>query len=114
MEAQLEQVLMGTLTNPVVLTADDETVTFSIEVDITAVFGAHFTFSVWDSVDRESVGMGSEYVETTTDVPVHLTIVADRDVTDGIVFHEIAVSQITFTVDFGYVDAFPAEEPDYD
>lgn len=114
MDAQLKEILMGTLTNPVVLAADDDTVTFSIEVDIKADFEAHFNFSVWDSVDRESVNMGSEYVEVTTDVPVHLTIVADRDVTNGIVSHEIAVSQKSFTVDFGYVDAFPPEEPDYD
>ncbi|RWR09179.1 PIN domain-containing protein [Paenirhodobacter populi] len=114
MDAQLKEILMGTLTNPVVLTADDDTVTFSIEVNIKADFEALFNFSIWDSIDRESVGMGSEYVGTTTDVPVHLTIVADRDVTNGIAFHEIDVSQKTFTVDFGYVDAFPVEEPDYD
>jgi len=41
-------------------------VTFSIELDIKADFEAHFNFSVWDSVDQESVGMGSDYVETTT------------------------------------------------
>jgi hypothetical protein len=114
MDAQLKEILMGTLTNPVVLTADDDTVTFSIEVNIKADFEALFNFSIWDSVDRESVGMGSEYVRTTADVPVHLTIVADRDVTDGVAFSEIEVSQKTFTVDFGYVDAFPAEDPDYD
>lgn len=45
--------------------------------------------------------MGSEYVGATNDVPLHLTIVADRDVTNGIVLHEIEVSQKTFTVDFG-------------
>jgi hypothetical protein len=114
MDAELKEILMGTLTSPVVLAADKDMVTFSIEVDIKADFEAHFYFSVWDSVDRESVSVGSEYVETTTDVPIHLTIVADRDVTDGIVFHEIEVSQKVFTVDFGYVDAFPAEEPEYD
>jgi len=35
-------------------------------------------------------------------------------VTNGIIFHEIAVNQKTFTVDFGYVEAFRAEEPDHD
>ncbi|KAB2654780.1 hypothetical protein F9L00_23585 [Brucella anthropi] len=114
MDAKLKEILMGTLAKPVVLAADDNTVTFSVEVDIQADFEANFSFSVWDSLDRESVSMGSEYVATTTDVPVHLTIVADRDVTNGIVLHEIEVSQKTFTVDFGYVDAFPVEEPDYD
>lgn len=114
MDAQLNEILMGTLTNPVVLTADDDTVTFSIEVNIKADFEALFHFSIWDKIDRDSVGMGSEYIRTTTDVPVHLTIIADRDVTKGIVFREIEVSQKTFAVDFGYVHAFSVEEPSYD
>lgn len=43
-----------------------------------------------------------------------LTIVADRDVSQGVQLQEIAVSQQQFTIDFGYVDAFPAEEQEDD
>jgi len=112
MDAQLIEIIMGTLTAPTVLAADEDKVTFSIEVDIKATFEAHFNFSVWDSVDREHVGMGSEWAERTREVTMYLTIVADRDVSEGIQFHEVSVSHRSFTVDFGYVDPFPDEGPD--
>ncbi|QIO43084.1 DUF4935 domain-containing protein [Rhizobium leguminosarum bv. trifolii] len=112
MDAQLVEILMDTLTDPIVLAADEDKVTFSIEVDIKAKFEASFSFSVWDSVDREHVGMGSEWADRTREVTMYLTVVADRDVSDGIEFHEVSVAHRSFTVDFGYVDPFPQEEPD--
>ncbi len=112
MDAQLSEILKDSLTDPIVLAADDTTVTFSIEVDIAATFEAHFSFSIWDSVDKEHIGMGSESAETTSEVTMSLTIITDRDVSNGIQVHEVSVSQRSFTVDFGYVEAFPAEGPD--
>lgn len=112
MGAELLEVQEGTLTEPVVLAADEKTVTFSIDVTIKAKFDAVFSFAVWDSVDREYVGMGSESAVTTDEVTLSPTIVADRDVSKGIQHQEISVSHEQFTVDFGYVDAFLAEELD--
>lgn len=114
MDAQLRKVLISTVTAPVVLSADIEKVTFSIEVDINATFEAYFSFSVWDSIDRESISMGGESESQTADVTMALTIVADRDVSEGIGLHEVSVSHRAFTIDFGYVDAVPDEEPAYD
>ena len=112
MDAQLVEVLMETLTDPIVLAADENKVTFSIEVDIKARFEANFSFSVWDSIDREHVGMGSEWAESTDEVTMYLTIVADRDVSDGIEFHEVSVAHKSFDVDFGYIHPFPDEGPE--
>lgn len=43
-----------------------------------------------------------------------LTIVADRNVSEGIEFYEASVRHRAFSIHFGYVDAFPYVEPDYD
>lgn len=114
MEAELLEIQRDTLSNLTVLDADDETVTFSFNIEIKGKFGASFVFSVWDSIDKEDVPMGSEYAEATDEVSLSLTIVAYRDVSDGVRHDEISVSQKQFSVDFGYVEAFPAEDPDED
>lgn len=113
-DADLVEIFAGTLTEPVVLAADEETVTFTVGVMFKAKFEAIFSFSVWDSVDKEYVGMGTEVASTTETLTLPITIIADRDVSEGIHHHEISVSQKPFTVDFGYVEAFPVEEPDAD
>jgi len=112
MEAELLEILLDTLTEPVVLAADETSVTFSIDITVKAKFNAVFSFAVWDSMDKDYVGMGSESADTTDDVTLTLTIVAERDISKGIQGREVSVSQRTFTVDFGYVDAFPDEPED--
>lgn len=112
MEAELLEVLMDTLTEPVVLAADDTSVTFSINLTVKARFNALFSFAVWDSIDKDYVAMGSETADVTDEVTLPLTIVAERDISEGIQDREISVSQRTFTVYFGHVDAFPDEPED--
>lgn len=112
MEAELLEILMDTLTEPVVLATDDTSVTFSIDLTVKARFNAVFSFAVWDSIDKNYVGMGSESTDTIDEVTLTLTIVAERDISKGIQNREVSVSQRTFTVDFGHVDAFPDEPED--
>lgn len=43
-----------------------------------------------------------------------LTSVADRNVSEGIEFYEVSARHWAFSIHFGYVDAFPYVELDYD
>ncbi|AZB65435.1 hypothetical protein EBL87_16940 [Cereibacter sphaeroides] len=109
--ADLVDIDLTSLTPPLVLAATDTTVTFSIALKVTAEFSASFDFYAWDGIDRESISLGSEIAVTTDEVALTLTIIAERDVSDGVECEAVEVSYAPFTVDFGYVEAFPGEDP---
>ena len=96
------------------IAVDGETVTFTVRIDALIGFEALFSFYVTDSIDRDDVSLGSKeaYVERT--LPFELTITADRSLEEGPVFHEVEVTKKRFEVDFGYVEAFPNEDPTQD
>lgn len=112
--ASLQYVDPQSLGQPTVIAVDGETVTFTVGVQARIGFEASFSFFVFDSVDRDEVSLGSEtaYVEDT--LPFQLTITADRDLKDGPVFHEVEVEKKRISVDFGYVEAFPNEDPTHE
>ncbi|MDO9639384.1 MAG: PIN domain-containing protein [Pseudotabrizicola sp.] len=112
--ADLVDIDLTSLTPPLVLAATDTTVTFSIRLKVTAEFSASFEFYAWDGIDRESISLGSEIAQTTDEITLTLTIIAERDVSDGIDYEEVEVSYTPFTVDFGYVEAFPGEDPTHE
>ena len=52
--AVMQWVDLNTASDPVVIAADDETVTFTINVEAVVAFEANFSFYVEDSIDRDS------------------------------------------------------------
>lgn len=114
LSAILQHISAETISSPTVIAVDGETVTFTVRVDALIGFDALFNFYVTDSIDRDDVGLGSEeaYVERT--LPFELTITADRSLEEGPVFHEVEVAKKRFEVDFGYVEAFPNEDPTHE
>lgn len=112
--ADLLDVQTDTLSEPVVLAADDETVTFSLSIDVKGRFNAGFYFYVYDNIDKEYIGIGSEYVEKIETVNINITITADRAASDSIKCREISVSEETFNINFGYVDISYHNRVDYD
>lgn len=112
--AVLQVVNPQSIGQPTVIAVDSDTVTFTVGLEACVGFEASFNFFVEDSVDRDYVHLGSEetYIEDT--LPFTLTITADRSLDDGVVFHEVEVSKKRIDVNFGYVDAFPNENPHHE
>lgn len=114
LSAVLQYVSPQGIGQPTVIAVDGETVTFTLRVEGVVGFEASFSFYVTGSIDGDEVSLGSEesYVEKT--LPFDLTITADRALEDGPVFHEVEVTKKRFEVDFGYVEAFPNEDPTHE
>lgn len=75
-----------------VLDYDKETVTVSFLIDVTATFHATFSFSVWDSIDKDHVGIGGAQAQAreTFDLEIIATVERDDDSPDpGISFLEV-------------------------
>lgn len=113
-DAALLEIDLNSLTRPLVLATTDTLVTFSISVRVTAAFHASFEFYALDSRDGDEVALGSETASTTDEITITLTIIAQRDVSGGIDYEEVEVSNKPFTVNFGYVEAFPDDDPSHE
>lgn len=89
-----------------VLDYDDETVTVSFLIEVTANFHATFSFSVWDSIDKDHVGIGGAQAQTseTFDLEIIATVDRDDDSPDPDISSLEAGGQVP-TVDFGHVEA---------
>lgn len=114
LSAALQYVSPQSIGQPTVIAVDGETVTFTVRVEALVGFEASFSFFVTDSIDKDEVSLGSEEAYVEKSLPFDLTITADRSLGDGPVFHEVEVSKKRFEVDFGYVEAFPNEDPTHE
>ena len=114
LSAALQYVAPDTISAPTAIAVDGETVTFTVRVDALVGFEALFSFYVTDSIDKDDVSLGSEEAYVERPVPFELTITADRSLEDGPVFHEVEVAKKRFEIDFGYVEAFPNEDPTHE
>lgn len=114
LSAALQYVSPGTIGQPTVIAVDGESMTFTVRVEALVGFEALFSFYVTDSVDKDDVSLGSEEAYTEKTLPFDLTITADRSLEEGPIFHEVEVTKKRFEVDFGYVEAFPNEDPTHE
>lgn len=86
----------------------------SLPVVLTLRFSAELNFSVWDNVDKESVGMGGRSVEVDQDEDVRVTVTIDLREIGGegeegeLVETELDTSYLG--VDLGEVDVFEPED----
>ena len=112
--ANLQFIDSQSIGEPNVIAADAETVTFKIEIESTVVFRADFHFFVVDSIDKDTIFLGSEEAEVEKTMPFELIITADREV-DGVpVFHEVELVNRVFEVQFGYIEPFSSENPEHE
>lgn len=100
--------------HPMAIAADADTITFTVSVEALVSFSALFNFFVIDSIDKDKVSLGSEETNVERVIPFDLTITADRKLDGEPVFHEVEVAPRPFEVDFGYVEAFPHENPEHE
>ena len=114
LSAVLQQASPEVNGSPVVIAADGDTVTFSVEVEAFVGFEASFNFYVIDNFNNDYVWIGSQEVYIENTLSFDLIIKADRSLEDGPIFHEVEVTKIPFEVNFGHVEAFPNEDPTYE
>lgn len=114
LSAALQNISNEKISKPTIIAADDETVTFTVRVEALVGFEATFSFSVFDSIDKDYVFLNSHSVYVEKTLPFDLTITADRVFDEGLIFHEVEVSRKHFEVDFGHVEPFPGEDPTHE
>lgn len=88
----------------------------SLPVMVTLRFCVELNFSLWDSIDRESISMGGRTEEVDRDEEARVTVTIDlHDVGKGTEYLELVATEIDMTwldLDLGEVDMF--EPADYD
>lgn len=86
----------------------------SVPVVMNLRFSVELSFSVWDSVDRESVGMGGRIIDVDRDEDVHVTATLYlRDVgeeCEEIELAEIEMDLASLEIDLGEVDLFETDD----
>ena len=114
LSAALQYISPHSIENPIVIDGDGETVTFAVHVEALVGFEASFNFYFEDSVDKDRVDLGSEEAYVEQNLSFDLTITADRSLEGCPIFHEVEVASNVLEVDFGYVEAFPNEDPTHE
>lgn len=90
-----------------VVRIEDEIVVLQISANVTCEVTASFDFSVFDSIDRDYVGMGSNTYTTEETYSTDILISLTGDFTqgfDGLEVTEVEVLETIGTVDFGEVE----------
>lgn len=77
-------------------------------------FEAWFSFYAIDGVDKDHVGLVSEEAYVDETLPFDLVITANRLLEHGLIFREVEVAKSWFEVNFGYIEAFPSEDPTHE
>lgn len=100
---------------PIIRVIDLEGCNITIECEIVLAFGVtcSFEFSIWDSIDKEYVKMGSstEYQEVNLETGVLIEVMLEEDGS----IHSISSIELTETissVEFGYVNPDWGDEED--
>lgn len=89
---------------PLILEADEESVTFSIEVVAQLDFRANFRFSAYDREDKEYIPLTSTAASTVQPVRVPITVRVDRDDFQDLQSAHVEVERRSLTIDFGVVE----------
>jgi hypothetical protein len=113
-EAALQFVNQQTIGPPTAIAADAGTITFTVSVEALVQFSALFYFFVIDGIDKDQVSLGSEDATVEKTIHFDLTVTADRQLDDEPIFYEVEVANRPFNVDFGYVEAFPQDNPEHE
>ncbi len=112
--ADLLSVDSGTASVPIVIAADKNTVTFTIDVESLVAFEADCSFYVRDSIDRDYFEVGSDTYTVDKEIISQLVITILRDFDTEPQVVEVEVVKENIEVDFGYVAPFFHEEPEHE
>lgn len=89
---------------PLIVEADEASVTFSIRVVAEIEFRAHFRFSAYDREDKEYIPLASTDASTVQSVPFPITVRVDRDDLEELQSAHVQVERRSLTIDFGMVE----------
>lgn len=112
--AAMQTLSPATATNPIIISADDESVTFSTRIEALVGFEAEFHTYVHDSIDGDDVPLGSvtEYTEETHTFELIVSVSRDLDPEPQPLSVDVAPPKLS--VHFGYVDPFKNEDPTHE
>lgn len=113
--AALQSINLGTISGLKIVEYDEESVSFTFMIDATVNFEATFHFHAYDSIDKDYVHLSSEYASVERILPVRLIIKIQREMDpEPQVIETEAALKSYYTVDFGYVEPFPNEDPTHE
>lgn len=112
--ASLLSVDFDSLSNPIVIDANDEEVSFTVKVNVLIYFEASFTFHAYDSIDKDYVHLSTEYANVQSTHTFRLVVTVSRKLDPQPVPVAIAVVKDRLDVNFGFVEPFPNEDPTHE
>ncbi|WP_417480945.1 PIN domain-containing protein [Maricaulis sp.] len=113
-DVHLEFVDPHGISEPKVLSVTEDTVTFSVTVEVCIRFEVEFKFYAYDHVDSEEILINSESLDQEQTEHVQLIITAERELADEPVFEEVEVVPWQLVARFGHVDVYPDENPEHE
>jgi PIN domain len=112
--AAMQRLFIDSTTEPVIIAADDNEVTFTFSIDVIANFEAEFNFHAYDSYDKDYVHLSTEDASVEKSLSFELVVTVERKLDPEPVVIEAEVVAKFFEVDFGYVEPFPNEDPSHE
>ncbi|MCY4049287.1 MAG: PIN domain-containing protein [Hyphomicrobiales bacterium] len=78
-EADLQNWQVSEFTQPHIIAFDEETVTFTVDLECTVKFTANFGFYLYDSVDKDCVHVGNEEFSKKDDIQLSVLLTISRN-----------------------------------
>ena len=88
---------------PLILAADEEEITFVVDLECKVAFEASITWSIYSDREWHTIG-SSTNVTTENDCVLQFTITCSRTIEEEPNVCEVTVTSRPFTIDFGYID----------
>lgn len=92
---------------------ENESFAVSVNADVSVQAEASFHYSVFDSVDRDSVGMGSSHETTSSTMEIEMLLTFNVDDQNNVELENVEISDRYLTVDFGSVEPDWRNDPSY-
>jgi hypothetical protein len=89
---------------PLVLKANDEEITFVVDLDCKISFEASFSWSIYADGDWHDIGSSPKNITAELDCALQFTVTCSRTIQDEPEVCDVAVTSKPFAIDFGYVD----------
>ena len=104
----MQGVRLNTASPPIVIAADDKSITFTINVKALVAFEAEFRFYL------DNVTLGIEVKSVEEDIEFQLAITVCREVSTTLHVLNVDVAEKRLDIDFGYVQPFEDEDPTFE
>ena len=112
--AVMQYVDLDNATAPVVISADDEEITFVITLPALVEYEANVHFYAYNRIDKDLVSLTDEiFTETQTD-KFQIAITVPRQIENELDVHSVDIAKHRLVVDFGEVDPFLNENPEHE